>query len=97
MATKDGIKFKKLGDALAAFERGELPKGTKLVIGETSTIITKRTKLTGEVFYKFDGSPAKFAQSLFAKHVGMSTKLKVELDESLTNPMGLAPGDASDE
>jgi hypothetical protein len=34
---------------------------------------------------------------LFAKHVGMSTKLKVELDESLTNPMGLAPGDASDE
>lgn len=88
MATKDGIKFKKLGDALAAFNRGELPKGTKLFVGATSTTLARRTKNTQDIFYKFEGTPFRL---VFGKLT--TSKIKVEVDEASL----ASTSDASDE
>lgn len=91
MATKDGIKFKKLGDALAAFNRGELPKGTKLFVGATSTTLARRTKNTQDIFYKFEGTPYEFVRLVFGKLT--TSKIKVEVDEASL----ASTSDASDE
>ena len=64
---KDGIKFKKLGDALGAFDRGELPKGTNLVVGPMFTILVHRTKNTQNIFYKFEGTPAEVVRLVLGK------------------------------
>ena len=76
---KDGIKFKKLGDALGAFDRGELPKGTKLFVGPMFTILAHRTKNTQDIFYKFEGTPAEFVCLVLGKMT--VSKIKVEVEE----------------
>jgi hypothetical protein len=76
---KDGIKFKKLSDALAAFDRGELPKGTKLFVGATTTILARRMKNTQDIFYKFEGTPSEFVRLVLGKLT--TTKIKVEVEE----------------
>lgn len=76
--------FKKLGDALVAFDNGEMPKGTTLEIGATSTRITRKTKLTREVFYLFNGTPAQFAEHVLKRVVNL--KMKVELVDGQPPP-----------
>jgi len=78
---KDGIKFKKLGDALGAFDRGELPKGTKLFVGPMFTILAHRTKNTQDIFYRFEGTPSDFVRLVLGKMTVSKIKVEVEVEE----------------
>lgn len=77
---KDGIMFKHLNIAMMAFDDGKLPKGTKLFVGPTTTMLARRTKNTQDIFYKFEGTPAEFVRLVLGK-LNMS-KIKVEVEEA---------------
>lgn len=81
-ATTPKVKtYKKLGDALVAFDNGLFPKGTKIEIGPTSTRITRQTKHTRTDFFVFEGNPSQFAALLLKQIV--KTKLKVSAFETV--------------
>ena len=65
--------------ALAAFDRGELPKGAKLFVGPMFTILAHRTKKAQDIFYKFEGTPAEFVRLVLGKMT--VSKIKVEVEE----------------
>lgn len=70
--------FKKLPDALGALGRGELPKGTKFVIGATNTRLVKTTKNTQTIYFAFEGTPAQFAKLVLAKATDHGVKVEIE-------------------
>lgn len=74
-------QFKKITDAFSACARGELPPGTKLVIGATNTKLVKTTKNTQSVFFTFEGTPAQFAKLLLTKAPTIPSNLKIEIEE----------------
>jgi len=89
--------YKKLGDALAAFEAGETPRGTKLVIAAAGSVIevTSRKGNPPTELYRFDGTPSQFATAVL-KQVA-KTKVRIEVIElpaalAALNPMS-SPAD----
>jgi hypothetical protein len=73
--------YKRLGDALAAFDNGEFPRGTKLVIAEagTSIVVPSRKGDPPIVPFHFLGTPTEFAAAVLRQVV--KTRLKVEYAE----------------
>lgn len=71
--------YKRLGDALTAFDAGEMPRGTKLIVGPAKTSIVHTTKNTLTVFFVFDGSPSDFVTLLLRQVV--KSKLKVDITD----------------
>lgn len=86
--------YKKLGDAFIAFDNGELPRGTKLVIGEagTSVVAPSRKGAPSNVLCHFDGTPTALAAALLRQVI--KTKLKIEvLGSTQANPPASATGE----
>lgn len=90
--------YKRLGDALAAFDNGETPRGTKLTIAAAGTVIAAPAK-KGEPpveLYRFNGTPSQFASAVLKQVV--KTKLRIDVNEHASALAALnPPSDSSEE
>ena len=89
--------YKKLGDALVAFDNGETPRGAKIVIAAAATVIKvpgTKTKPPTEL-YRFNGTPSQFATAVLKQVV--KTKLRIEVNELPAALEALNPPKSSDD